>query len=70
LDAQNPSWADDTTCNDYKPLPGRDYSDPSIQPTVKKWRVALVMTDFPDREYSNHAAGGINDLRQPDEPGA
>ena len=24
-----------------------DYSDPSIQPTVKKWKVALVVTDFP-----------------------
>jgi hypothetical protein len=52
LDAQNPSWPDDLTWNDYKPLPGRDYSDPTIQPSVKKWRVALVMTDFPDREYS------------------
>ncbi len=52
LDPQNPSWPDDTTWNDYKPLPGRDYSDPTIQPSVKKWRVALVMTDFPDREYT------------------
>ena len=35
------------TWNDYKKLPGPDYSDPSIQPTVKKWKVALVVTDFP-----------------------
>jgi hypothetical protein len=35
LDAQNPSWSDDTTWSDYKPLPGRDYSDPAIQPTVR-----------------------------------
>ena len=28
---------------------GPDYSDPAIQPTVKKWKVALVLTDFPDK---------------------
>ena len=40
------------TWNDYKQLPGPDYSDPSIQPTVKKWKVALVVTDFPGTPYS------------------
>ena len=47
LDPQNWSWQDELTWNDYKKLPGPDYSDPSIQPTVKKWKVALVVTDFP-----------------------
>src|SRR5689334_2481587 len=51
LDPQNWSFQDNLTWADYKKLPGPDYSDPSIQPTVKKWKVALVMADFPDREF-------------------
>jgi M6 family metalloprotease-like protein len=51
LDPQNWSFQDNLTWGDYKRLPGPDYSDPSIQPTVKKWKVALVMADFPDREF-------------------
>ncbi|HWK25241.1 MAG TPA: M6 family metalloprotease domain-containing protein [Solirubrobacter sp.] len=51
LDPQNWSFQDNLTWNDYKPLPGPDYSDPSIQPTVKKWKVAIVLADFPDREF-------------------
>ena len=52
LDPQNWSWQDELTWNDYKKLPGPDYSDPSIQPTVKKWKVALVVTDFPGTPYA------------------
>ena len=51
LDPQNWSFQDNLTWGDYKKLPGPDYSDPSIQPTVKKWKVALVLADFPDREF-------------------
>jgi M6 family metalloprotease-like protein len=52
IDPQNWTWQDELTWNDYKPLPGIDYSDPSIQPTVKKWKVALVVTDFPGTPYT------------------
>ncbi len=51
LDPQNWSFQDNLTWSDYKKLPGPDYSDPSIQPTVKKWKVAIVLADFPDREF-------------------
>ena len=51
VDAQNWTFQDNLTWNDYKPLPGPDYSDPRIQPTVKKWKVALVLTDFPDKPF-------------------
>src|SRR3954471_23199935 len=51
LDPQNWSFQDNLTWGDYKKLPGPDYSDASIQPTVKKWKVALVLADFPDREF-------------------
>ena len=53
LDAQNWTFQDNLTWNDYKAIPGQDYSDPAIKPTVKKWKVALVLTDFPDKPYSS-----------------
>src|SRR5689334_5688424 len=52
IDPQSWSWQDELTWNDYKPLPGTDYSDPSIQPSVKKWKVALVVTDFQDKTFT------------------
>ena len=52
LDKQNWSFQDNLTWADYKKLPGPDYSDPSIQPTVDKWRVALIMVDYPDRPFT------------------
>ena len=70
VDPQNWSFQDNLTWNDYKPLPGTDYSDPTIQPTVKKWKVALVVTDFPDKPFYDHAAGRQHDLRHADGRGA
>ena len=52
LDAQKWSFQDNLTWADYKPIPGPDYSDASIQPTVKKWKVALIMVDYPDRQFT------------------
>ncbi len=51
VDPQNWTFQDNFTWNDYHPLPGKDYSDPTIVPTVKKWKVALVLTDFPDKTF-------------------
>jgi len=52
IDPQNWSWQDNLGWNDYKPLPGTDYSDPSVQPSVKKWKVALVAADFQDKTFT------------------
>src|SRR4051812_23667005 len=52
LDPQNWSFQDNLTWSDYKKLPGPDYSDATIQPTVKKWKVALILTDYPDRPFT------------------
>src|SRR3954468_10522141 len=52
VDPQNWSFQDNLTWSDYHPLPGPDYSDASIQPTVKKWKVAIVLTDFSDKPYT------------------
>src|SRR5689334_907726 len=51
VDAQNWTFQDNLTWNDYKPLPGPDYSNPDLQPSIKKWKVALVLTDFPDKGF-------------------
>src|SRR3954469_11867691 len=51
LDPQNWSFQDNLTWSDYKKLPGPDYSDATIQPTVKKWKVAIVLADFKDRDF-------------------
>ncbi len=63
LDKQNWSFQDNLTWADYKKLPGLDYSNPSIQPSVKKWKVALIMVDYPDRAFTISPAGGLDDLR-------
>ena len=52
LDAQKWSFQDNLTWADYKKLPGPDYSDPSIEPTVEKWKVALILVDYPDRPFT------------------
>jgi M6 family metalloprotease-like protein len=59
IDPQNWSFQDNLTWTDYKPVPGPNYSDPSIQPTVRKWRVALILADYPDRPFTiTQPAGG------------
>ena len=52
LDPQNWSFQDNLTWGDYKQLPGPNYTDPAIQPTVKKWRVALIMVDYPGPAFT------------------
>src|SRR3954453_5336024 len=59
IDPQNWTFQDNLTWSDYHAIPGQDYSDPSIQPSVKKWKVALVLTDFPDKGFAiSQPAGG------------
>ena len=41
----------DMSWGDYKPIPNTNYQDPAVQPTVKKWKVALVLGDFPNRDF-------------------
>ena len=58
IDPQNWSFQDNLTWSDYQPLPGTDYSNPDIAPTVKKWKVALVVTDFPDKPFTSRSRPG------------
>ena len=70
LDPQNWSFLDNLTWADYKPVPGPNYSDPSIQPTVKKWKVALILVDYPDRPFTVTQAAGSNIFGNPQVGGA
>src|SRR5829696_2665321 len=66
IDPQNWSFQDNLTWGDYKPIPGPDYSDPTVQPTVKKWRVALILVDFDDRPFTiSQPAGARSSARRP-----
>ncbi len=51
IDPQNPGWQPDMTWDDYSPVPGTDWANPAIQPTVRKFKVALVMVDYPDQPF-------------------
>src|SRR3954447_6419004 len=65
LDPQNWSFQDNLTWSDYKPVPGPDYSDASIQPTVKKWRGGLILVDYPDRPFTVPPPAGSNIFGNP-----
>ena len=45
LSARAATWAD------YTPIPGPNYADSGVRPSVKRWKVAIVLADFPDRDF-------------------
>jgi M6 family metalloprotease-like protein len=49
LDVQDAEYQDDMTWDDYRPVPGTDWANPALEPTVEKWRVAVVLMDFADQ---------------------
>ena len=52
IDPQVVTQAADQDWSDYKPIPGSPYVDPSIDPTVTRWDVALILTDFPGTPFA------------------
>ena len=70
IDPQNWSFQDNLTWADYKPIPGPDYrsghADARAEPhrgAASKWRVALILVDYPDRPFTITQAAGATDLR-------
>ena len=51
IDKQVVQDQDDMTWADYKPVPGTNWADPSIQPTVRNLRIAVVAVDFSDQPF-------------------
>ncbi len=52
MDAQNWVNAEDVTWDAYKAVPGTNWGDPTLQPSVKKFKVAMVLGDYPDQTWS------------------
>ncbi len=50
IDPQIIQDQDDMTWSDYKPVPGKNWADPSLVPE-RKFRMALVAVDFPDQPF-------------------
>ena len=51
IDAQNWVNPDDMTWDDFRPVPGTDWSDPSLEPTKKQFKAAIVLVDYPDQPF-------------------
>ena len=50
IDPQVVQDQDEMTWEDYHPIPGRNWADPSLVPE-RKFRMALVAVDFPDQPF-------------------
>ncbi len=50
VDPQLVQDQDDMTWDDYRPIPGRNWADPSLTPE-RGFRMALVAVDFPDQPF-------------------
>jgi len=50
VDPQLVQDQDDMTWEDYHPIPGKNWADPSLAPE-RKFRMALVAIDFPDQPF-------------------
>ena len=50
IDPQIVQDQDDMTWEDYRPIPGKNWADPSLVPG-RKFRMALVAVDFPDQPF-------------------
>lgn len=50
IDPQLVQDQDSMTWNDYKPIPGKNWADPTLVP-VRKFKMALVAVDFPDQPF-------------------
>src|SRR5918995_5559709 len=51
IDPQRVQDQDTMTWDDYRPIPGTKWTDPSLKPTVRTLRVALVAVDFEDQPF-------------------
>src|ERR1700754_4337646 len=51
IDKQVVQDQDDMTWADYKPVPGTNWADPSIVPTGRSLKIAVVAVDFSDQPF-------------------
>ncbi|MEV0393777.1 peptidase M6 [Polymorphospora rubra] len=65
IDPQNWQDQDDMTWDDYQPVPGVDWGDPSRQPTQRKLKIALVAVDYADQPFVITQRRGTDAFRNP-----
>ena len=51
LDPQTVQDQEEMTWNDYHPIPGAKWSDSSLVPSKKSFKIALIAVDFPDQPF-------------------
>lgn len=51
IDPQNWERPQDMTWDDYRPVPGVDWTDPSLEPAEGTFDIALVLGDFEDQDF-------------------
>src|SRR4051794_37997146 len=51
IDRQVVQDQDDMTWNDYRPVPGTNWADTTIVPTVRNLKIAVVAVDFSDQPF-------------------
>ncbi len=51
LDPQRVEDQQDMTWADYRPIPGVNWADPSLTPSKRQFKVALIAVDFPDQPF-------------------
>jgi len=51
IDPQRVQDEQDMTWEDYHPIPGKDWAEPSLIASKKQMRIALVAIDFPDQPF-------------------
>jgi M6 family metalloprotease-like protein len=51
IDAQNWELQQDMTWDDWTDIPGTQWNDPTVKPSVEALNIALVAVDFPDQKF-------------------
>lgn len=51
IDPQRVRDQDDMTWDDYKPIPGADWTDPNHKGSKRQVRLAVITADFPDQPF-------------------
>ncbi|MEU8825470.1 M6 family metalloprotease domain-containing protein [Streptomyces sp. NPDC048636] len=65
IDPQNWRNPDDMTWADYRAVPGTDWADPSVEPTQRTFKGALVLLDYPDEQFTVSRPAGSNRFGNP-----
>ena len=70
LDPQEAEYQDDMTWDDYREVPGTDWSNPALVPTIEKWKIAVVLTEFADQPLNITMPAGSTLFGNPQPGGA